>query len=1324
MRQNWTRARSVAAEAKVSSEVSSDVRAGDFPPTSMQAKTVDNDSQQSALYKKLERYRDKLLQIESRNRSITLRRIYDKWCFDLSKIIVRGSSLAERVTERALLGKNGVCVVADSDDSELAEKSRVKLKSLYRNITQVERETGLKDNYLGFPFLEGHIGPDTYVRAPLVLFPMSLERRENGKPPGWYASFSKDKSPILNRALLVALKKIGGYSFSESFYDEFEDLLDLADERQNLKNGDKGAGKNHDVESLFLQGLIDLLIRNNIPLKSSENRLEKIEMLEPVSSQDESTMPRQGLHLVNFKIIGNFPQGNTAIYADYEELLKKVLAGEINLGVIDDLLEAPATEDIWSEGNGDKEAESVVLDDISAMNLNIALDSDSSQDSVIVAAHNNECTVVRGPPGTGKSQVIVNLIADALAKGKKVLVVCQKRAALDVVYQRLDKVGLGKYAALLHDPVTDRQELYQQLGRLLSPTGINSVNLSSIKSRFDAVSQEIDKIVGMQRSIVDALWKEYFGGLTVHQLYTAAKPGYVPRLDLSKIAASTSYLDLPQLLEAIKNAEDSCKRFDNITHPWVHRKDFSVLGFNDKNGISEILRTLVTQLGGKEPEPLLAPSIHDQNVLLEALRVLESERGMFRKLKGRWVESHSNVKRILGVQDVRDDPLWVTRMIHRAKGGLEIWRNTENLSKYLNESGFDGINLMISTGRLADLHSRFSEMYESLADFDALQAYDARKAAMTPVQRKVLQECTMKLMSETNWADVVREEFYAHWIDYIERENPALKGQPFETYLQNRERLAKLLKEHKNLVVQRIAAQIEAGIVKPGLTPGGKRSYRAEYVQWSKLADEFDKKRHVLPVRMLIEKYESVVFNVAPCWLVSPEAASTVFPLKRNLFDFIIFDEASQSAVERSLPSLYRGGNVVIMGDEKQLRPFDLFRVRDDDESLEEELVDETMLSESLLVLAKRIYGPRYLAWHYRSKYQELIDFSNHAFYDGHLQVSPNILKVPAEPPIRWIQCGNGVWTDRKNIPEAELVIDEVKRILTDDRKNRKHQSIGIITFNESQQMAILDEIDRRRKQDPEFDELYGEAENPESNLLDDRPFVKNIENVQGDERDIIIFSVGYARDPDGNLHIRFGSLNQEGGENRLNVAVTRARKEIVVVCSIDPDELRTDAAKNSGPKRLKDYLRYAKAISENNRQSAGVILASLNNGFRRENSASGFLFESPFEEMVHDRLTQLGYTVDTQVGYSGYKIDLAVVHPDEPFRYIIAIECDGATFHSAKSTRERDVMRQEFLESRGWVVERIWSRNWWRNPRGEIERIRDRIEGLRGQSADRITKE
>lgn len=1305
MQQNWTQTQNVAAEAQAS-KVSSDV-----PLTGMQ-KTTDNEFQQSALYKKLERYREKLLQIESRNRSITLSRIYDKWCFDLSKIIVRGSSLAEKVAERALLGKNGVCIVADSDDSELAEKYREKLKSLYRNITQVERETGLRDNYLGFPFLEGHIGQDTYVRAPLALFPMSLERRENGKPPGWYVSFSKDKRPILNRALLVAAKKIGGYSFSESFYDEFEDLIDLAEEH-DLKNG-----SDDDVESFFLQGLIDLLIRNNIPLKSSENRLEKIETLEPVSAQDELTMPRQGLHLVNFKIIGNFPQGDTAIYSDYEELLKKVLSGETNLGVIDNLLEAPSTEDIWSEGNGEKEAGLVDLDSISAADLNIALDSDSSQDGVIVAAHSNECTVVRGPPGTGKSQVIVNLIADALAKRKKVLVVCQKRAALDVVYQRLDKVGLGKYAALLHDPITGRQELYQQLGRLFSPTVINSIQPDSGKAGFDTVSQEIDKLVDMQRSIVDALWKEYFGGVTIHSLYASAKPGYIPRLDLAKFAANTSYLELPQILEAIKNSEAGAKRFDNA-HPWVNRKDFSALGFNDKNKLDEMLSTLTMQLG--DPEPFLAANMHDQNVLLEALRVLESEHGMFRKLKGRWVEAHSNAKRIL-VQDMPDDPQWVTSMIHRATGGLEIWRNMEGLSKYLNESGLGEVRSIVSSGLLADLHSKFSEMRKSITEFDSLQAHDARKAAMTLVQREILRECTMKMMSENNWVDVVKEEFYAYWIDYIERENPALKGQPFETYLQNRERLAKLLKEHKNLVVQRIAAQIETRIVKPGLTPSGKRSRRTEYVEWSKLADEFDKKKRVLPVRMLIEKYESMVFIVAPCWLVSPEAASTIFPLNRNLFDFIIFDEASQSAVERSLPSLYRGGNIVIMGDEKQLRPFDLFRVRDDDDSLEE-LVDETMLSESLLVLAKRIYGNRYLAWHYRSKYQELIDFSNHAFYDGHLQVSPNILKVPADPPIRWIQCRNGVWVDRSNLPEAELVIDEVKRILTNNRKKGKPQSIGIITFNESQQMAILDEIDRRRKQDPEFNKLYGESENPESNLLDDRPFVKNIENVQGDERDIIIFSVGYARDPDGNLRIRFGSLNQEGGENRLNVAVTRARKEIVVVCSIDPDELRTDVAKNNGPKRLKDYLRYAKAISENNRQGASVILASLNNGFKRENSASGALFESSFEEMVHRSLTQLGYTVDTQIGYSGYKIDLAVVHPDESSRYIIAIECDGATFHSAKSTRERDVMRQEFLESRGWVVERIWSRNWWRNPLGEIERIRDRIEGLRGQSGGRITK-
>ena len=216
---------------------------------------------------------------------------------------------------------------------------------------------------------------------------------------------------------------------------------------------------------------------------------------------------------------------------------------------------------------------------------------------------------------------------------------------------------------------------------------------------------------------------------------------------------------------------------------------------------------------------------------------------------------------------------------------------------------------------------------------------------------------------------------------------------------------------------------------------------------------------------------------------------------------------------------------------------------------------------------------------------------------------------------------------------------------------------------------AILDEIDRRRKSDTKFDELYSIAENPISKNLDDKPFVKNIENVQGDERDIIIFSVGYARDAEGKLRILFGTLNREGGENRLNVAVTRARQEIIVICSVEPDELKTDATKNAGPKRLKDYLQYAKFISERRNDEVKNILANLNEGFLRneydnpEKNRNALIFESTLEELIYDRLCGLGYEVSTQVGYSGYRIDLAIVHPDEPSRYILGIECDGVCF-------------------------------------------------------------
>lgn len=286
--------------------------------------------------------------------------------------------------------------------------------------------------------------------------------------------------------------------------------------------------------------------------------------------------------------------------------------------------------------------------------------------------------------------------------------------------------------------------------------------------------------------------------------------------------------------------------------------------------------------------------------------------------------------------------------------------------------------------------------------------------------------------------------------------------------------------------------------------------------------------------------------------------------------------------------------------------------------------------------------------------------------------------------------------------------MNRLKEILT----NEPEKSVGVITFNINQKALVNDLIDRCRIEDPEFEEAWSH------NLTldkDSQVFVKNIENVQGDERDIIIFSVGYAPSaPGGRVSQLFGSLNKEGGENRLNVAVTRARHRIEVICSINPStDLDTSGSKNRGPKLLQAYLEYAYAVSQRDHEKVHQILEDINPNTQRKKGPKVNQFDSPFEEEVFQQLCAFGFSVDSQVGQSGFKIDLAIIHPKDPSRYILGIECDGAGYHSSISARERDVFRQRFLEGQGWKIHRVWSSKWWSNPYIEALKIRSEVEKL-----------
>ena len=459
-------------------------------------------------------------------------------------------------------------------------------------------------------------------------------------------------------------------------------------------------------------------------------------------------------------------------------------------------------------------------------------------------------------------------------------------------------------------------------------------------------------------------------------------------------------------------------------------------------------------------------------------------------------------------------------------------------------------------------------------------------------------------------------------------------------------------------------------------------------------------------VNKFINKFNFELFKSVKIWLLTPEVVSEIIPLQTGIFDLVVFDEASQMYVEKGVPSILRAKRVIVAGDHKQLRPSNLGagRIEMDTDDLPEDIeITAALEEESLLDLARFKYSDVLLNFHYRSKYEELIAFSNHAFYKGRLYVSPNATP-PERPPIEVHKMENAMWRNRSNVEEAKYIVDLLKSFFAERKEN---ETVGIITFNSSQRDLIDDLIDEECAKNPEFATAIRTELSRKKDGEDIGLFVKNIESVQGDERDVIIFSIGYAKNENGRLIRNFGWLNQKGGENRLNVAISRAKKKIHIVTSFDPAELQVEDTKNDGPRYLKKYLEYSFAVSTGDKEAAKQILQSFGDDSTAAHNVS---FDSDFENQVYDALKAEGYDVDTQIGIGGYSIDLAI---RKNGKYILGIECDGKLYHSSKSARERDYHRQKYLESRGWRIHRIWSTNWWKNPQREIQKIITVVDSL-----------
>lgn len=464
------------------------------------------------------------------------------------------------------------------------------------------------------------------------------------------------------------------------------------------------------------------------------------------------------------------------------------------------------------------------------------------------------------------------------------------------------------------------------------------------------------------------------------------------------------------------------------------------------------------------------------------------------------------------------------------------------------------------------------------------------------------------------------------------------------------------------------------------------------------LSGELKKKTKLLPIRKLIERAGPSVQKAKPIFMMSPISVAQYLPPGKARFDLLVIDEASQVRPEDALGAIARCDQIVVVGDQKQLPPTSFFdrlthnETKEDDDEAMDGAVKATDTESILALCEARNVAPRMLEWHYRSRDPSLIAVSNDEFYQGRLVLPPSPLQDDPDYGLSLTRV-DGIYDRggrRTNKIEGQAVVDAV----AEHARRFPDQSLGIVTFSSAQSNLIEELLEHARRSDQVLDDFLREGG-------EETVFVKNIENVQGDERDVVFVSVGYGPELQGQplRSQSFGPVNAEDGGRRLNVLFTRSRLRCRVFCSFDPGDIRADG-KNEGPRILKRYLQFA----------ADGILA--------EKAATGAGFDSPFEADVAREIERMGYEVDPQVGTAGFLIDLGVRHPKHPGRYMLAVEADGATYHSGLWTRERDRLRQEVLEHLGWRFHRIWSTDWFEARSREIERLRTALDEAQAAEA------
>ena len=1099
----------------------------------------------------------RLINISKRNRLLYVGKTSPKTTYDLHEL---GLDVLKSILFE---GKKVKLVDLEEEQAKTKYNS---LNDIFKNVNRAYRETGNFDLYIAYPFVSGEFVSDPFtIRAPLALFPVNL--LINNKTIMVEADTEKDV--LINTNLIVA---------SQKFLKTNRPLIPMNLEEVNPET--------------FLLDLLEAYKLQGLQIQDNHEVLKPFEAKTIDSFKDQ----KPGVFEVEpVALLGFFPILSTSIQRDYSLIRELDSFPPQVLTLLETISESHSEQD-----------EVIKLDEVIFNEEHLAYINplNTSQEQAQLQIKKGQHLVIQGPPGTGKSQTISNVIAQSVFDNKNVLMVSEKKAAIDVVYSRLSH--LNQYALIL-DNINDKQSFYKQCDRLFSDQPITQESFD-LKKQNDAMNELIEEA----KKLKDYLTTPLMDGLTLLDLYPV-----------------TQKIDYKQ--------EETFKEYDKL-------------------------------------KKLVDPKHYPSYLMLRELKLDNfSQQTNFLKLK----QAVPNLNRIdTSLSDY--DVMTLKSQLPHIKAEVQSFEQSGFINKFFNKSKLESV-LSPLTKLMKSVEPTDLEMIETI-----LENYDQ---ISQPIQLSIDEELLVLINEIMTAFNENEQEALNRLINFI--------GFELIQEFENKHRdLAELIQDYPNLIQSFNGSAKEKSELLQQILAEKLHQYR-DKLKGSKRALEMRRiieRKRKWSISKFVDRFYVELFDGVKIWLCTPDVVSEIFPLKPDLFDVLIFDEASQLYIEKAIPSILRSKQVVIAGDSEQLRPsaFGVGRYGYDEE-LEDEFIDATAAldEESLLDLARFKFANMTLNYHYRSLYEELIAFSNAAFYKNELVVSPNALPSHI-PPIKRIKVDDGKWVKRANQQESLAVVNLIKE-LSVTREN--DETIGVITFNATQRALIEKDLENLAIADKAFGDFYNLEKTREKDNQDLSLFVKNIENVQGDERDIIIFSITYAPDENGKVPSFFGWLSQQGGENRLNVAITRAKKQIYVVTSIEPHQLSVANTTYRGPSLLKDYLLYTKAVSE---QDETTLSHTLNQLSPIQNNHFVSDVKHPLVNKVEAFLNEHGYTTKYKVGIGQFTIELAV-YKDE--QLVAGLEFDYSVYRSALNDRARDIHQPNYLKVRGWKIIRLFSHQAYHQP-------------------------